>query len=65
MNAVFYDPSTARLFAATDKGVFRSENSGQTWSREVEGLPDAPIHVLEKSGQRLFSGTRDGLFFQR
>ncbi len=63
VNAVFYDPGTARLFAATDKGLFRSENGGKTWSREVEGLPDAPIHVLEKSGQRLFTGTRDGLFF--
>jgi photosystem II stability/assembly factor-like uncharacterized protein len=63
VNAVFYDPSTARLFAATDKGIFRSENGGETWSRKVEGLPDAPIRALEKSGQRLFSGTRDGLFF--
>lgn len=62
VNSVFYDPSTALLLAATDKGVFRSENGGQTWSRKVEGLPNAPIHVLEKSGQRLFSGTRDGLF---
>ncbi len=63
VNAVSYDPNTARLLAATDKGVFRSENGGQTWNRKVVGLPDAPIHVLEKSGQRLFSGTRDGLFF--
>ncbi len=63
VNAVFYDQSTGQLFAATDKGVFRSDDGGQTWSRKVEGLPDAPIHVLEKSGQRLFSGTRDGLFF--
>ena len=63
VNAVLYDQGTGQLFAATDKGVFRSDDGGQTWSRKMEGLPHTPIHVLEKSGQRLFSGTRDGLFF--
>ncbi len=61
--AVLYDQDSAQLFAATDKGLFRSDNGGKTWKMKASGLPDAPIHVLEKSGERLFSGTRDGLFF--
>ncbi len=62
-NAVLYDQNSAQLFAATNKGLFRSDDGGQTWKMKASGLSDAPIHVLEKSGNRLFCGTRDGLFF--
>ena len=62
VNVMLYDYTSTQLFVGTDKGVFRSDNRGQTWQMKVNGLPNSPINVLEKSGKRLFSGTRDGLF---
>ena len=63
VSAIVNNPSSKQLFAATDMGVFRSKDSGKTWMIKVKGLPDTPIHALEKSGQRLFCGSGKGLFF--
>jgi len=31
------------LFAATDKGIWRSDDGGQTWARKTDGLPSTNI----------------------
>ena len=62
VSSVLYDESSDHLFAATDIGVFRSQNRGKTWTGKSRGLPDSPVSSLEKNGERLFCGTREGLF---
>jgi photosystem II stability/assembly factor-like uncharacterized protein len=63
VNAVLYDPEAKMLFAAGETGVLRSPDGGKTWAMKVRGLPYSPIYTLEKNGDRIFCGTRQGLFF--
>jgi hypothetical protein len=41
-----------RLFIGADIGVFRSDDSGETWVAYDEGLPNAPVVHLEIQGSR-------------
>ena len=61
VNAIVVDPkSTAQVFVATDRGVWRSKNSGGAWSAFNNGLPNVIVGdlVLHPSTRRLRAGTR-------
>lgn len=42
------------LFAATEKGVWRSDDEGRTWAEKVHGLPWKEIHGFAGGGDRLY-----------
>jgi photosystem II stability/assembly factor-like uncharacterized protein len=55
------------LYAATDAGLFRSEEAGRAWTRIGEGLADAAVTALlfplaPDSGAEFFVGTSRGIF---
>ena len=50
------------LFAATEIGVFHSDNEGGSWAIKVEGLPPIAVNTLAKAGNQIFAGTRNGIF---
>lgn len=62
IHAILYDRASHSLFAGSGVGVFRSDDRGKTWDMKSRGLPDSPVHVLERIEGRLFCGTRIGLF---
>lgn len=58
------------LFAAGEGGVFRSADSGRTWSPANRGLPARDgygmrVHSLADAGDRLLAAGRYGLFESR
>ena len=56
-------PSSGNLlYAATDAGVFRSDNSGLSWSARNEGLTNLSVQSLAGSPTVLFAGTDAGAF---
>lgn len=61
-NAVVVDPShTSHLYAGADIGIWRSTDSGGTWSPFSEGLPDAAvIDVNMHNGRRLLWAATHG-----
>ncbi|MEP7301100.1 MAG: hypothetical protein ABI699_06185 [Caldimonas sp.] len=61
VNALVVDPKhTSHLFIATDRGVWRSNNSGTAWSAFNNGLPNAIVGdlLLHAASRRLRAGTR-------
>lgn len=42
------------LFAATEKGIWRSDDEGRTWSEKTNGLPWKEIHGFAGGGDRLY-----------
>jgi photosystem II stability/assembly factor-like uncharacterized protein len=63
ITTVLYDRDSGNLFAGGDTGVFRSTDAGKTWAMKVRGLPYSAVHSLERSGNRILCGTRQGLFY--
>lgn len=60
-------PNITHMYAATeDDGVFRSQNSGLTWSAfnsGLEGIPGAKnVRTVYADGSRMLAGTSAGLF---
>ena len=57
------------LFAGTEVGIFRSADSGKTWTPTSEGLRVSPdnilpnILVLTQKGNTLYAGTNGALFY--
>jgi hypothetical protein len=50
VNAFVVDPAdSTHLYAGTDRGVFKSTNSGATWSLYGSGLPDVAVFDLALS----------------
>jgi len=47
------------LFAATDQGVFRSQDAGMSWARCSESRPTISVLVLQ-DGRTVLAGTSDG-----
>lgn len=44
------------------KGVYRSDDDGQTWSLSNSGLANTEVHSLYSSGGIEYAGTEDGVF---
>lgn len=60
--SVLAAPDEGAVFAATEIGVLRTDDGGETWAMKVEGLPPLAVNTLAKSGNRMFAGTRNGLY---
>ncbi len=61
VNALVVDPkNSSQLFVATDRGVWRSKNSGGAWAAFNNGLPSVIVGdlVLHAATRRLRAGTR-------
>ncbi len=61
VNALVVDPkNSSQLFIATDRGVWRSKNSGSAWAAFNNGLPNVIVGdlVLHAATRRLRAGTR-------
>ena len=61
VSALVVDPkTTSTVYLATDRGVWRSKNSGTGWSEFNNGLPNviAGDLVLHESARLLRVGTR-------
>ena len=61
VNAIAVDPkSTSQVFIATDRGVWRSKNSGTAWAAFSNGLPNVIVGdlVLHAASRKLRAGTR-------
>ena len=57
--------TTTRLWAATQVGVYVSDNSGQTWRATSEGLPRGYVgHLLQDATTptRLWAATPEGVY---
>ena len=54
--------SRAGIFAATNDGVFRSNDGGTTWKRVVRGLADTKISSLIANDVELYAGTSVGVY---
>ena len=50
----------SNLFAATEGGVYLSNNNGTSWSAVNTGLGNAHVQSLAVSGSNLFAGTDKG-----
>jgi ligand-binding sensor domain-containing protein len=59
--SVFTDNSFS--YIGTEMGVFRSEDSGNSWTIKVDGLPYASVKKLYKLRDRLFCATNLGVFY--
>ncbi len=60
-----FDPSTPELlYAATDAGVFRSDNAGQSWAAKSEGLGTANLSALAGGGSVLVAATTGAGIFR-
>jgi len=62
VTTVLVDQAQRMVFAGSEKGVFRSRDSGNSWRNQSRGLSGASVKTLEKSGSRLLCGTKSGLF---
>ena len=53
------------IIAATDKGLLRSEDRGQTWMPSRSGIDIGTIFTVKASaaGDRLYTGTDHGVYF--
>ncbi len=56
------DSEQHSLYAATEIGVFRSDDAGKRWTIKVQGLPPITVNTLAKAGDQIFAGTRNGVF---
>jgi hypothetical protein len=63
--ALVFDPSrTLTLDAGTNKGIFKSTDSGSTWTSASTGLPASGIPALAVDPQTpatLYAGTNSGV----
>ena len=54
--------SDMMIYLAYKKGVFRSDNSGQSWTQLPEGINGSEIRELTKIENTVFAGTYKGLY---
>ena len=50
------------IYLAYKKGVFRSDNAGNSWTPLPEGINDRQIGVITNIGNTVFAGTNKGLY---
>jgi photosystem II stability/assembly factor-like uncharacterized protein len=53
------------LFAATQKGIYRSVDNGDNWAADNTGLSDTVVLAFTVSGNQLFAGTNGGGIWRR
>jgi len=52
----------ANVFAATNRGVFRSEDDGETWLAASAGLDNSNVNSIVATGKSLLVGTVEGAY---
>ncbi|MGW8179426.1 MAG: WD40/YVTN/BNR-like repeat-containing protein, partial [bacterium] len=62
VTSVLVDEAQRMVFAGSERGVFRSRDSGDSWRNQSRGLTELSVKMLQKSGSRLLCGTKSGLF---
>ena len=58
------DAQPGLVYAATSAGVFRSDDSGDTWAAMRDGLPRLPVVALSGSPAQLFAALDGGGVFR-
>ena len=51
-DVLVFPQSPERIWMGTDKGLFESQDAGETWSRQNRGLPNVPITRINISHDR-------------
>src|SRR5438552_3552947 len=68
VNALVVDPADdATVYATTDRGVYKSENSGTLWKPMTNGMSDLSVSALTISPEdhaALYAGTSRGAVFK-
>ncbi|MDE0637382.1 MAG: sigma-70 family RNA polymerase sigma factor [Candidatus Poribacteria bacterium] len=54
--------SDMTIYLAYEKGVFRSDNAGKSWTPLPEGIKDRTIRAFTAVGNTVFAGTYKGLY---
>ena len=73
INALTIDIDSDQLWAATNSGVYRSDNKGKTWQAFNTGLPSSVVvnsvqpDTVVNGGTRgvIFAGTKRGFYFSQ
>jgi photosystem II stability/assembly factor-like uncharacterized protein len=61
--SVVVEPLSRTVFAATDSGVFRSDDDGETWNEFNDGLTGFPVSAVAIGpNHTLYAATQDGVF---
>jgi photosystem II stability/assembly factor-like uncharacterized protein len=68
VNAIVVDPTDdATVYAATNQGVYKSENGGALWKPITNGMTELGVSALmigPEDHSIIFAGTRTGMIFQ-
>lgn len=64
---VLIDPTQpARVYAAAETSLYRSDDAGQSWEAAAQGLPDEGVAALAldpRQPQRLYASTSGGSLY--
>jgi len=61
--SVVVEPLSRTVFAATDSGVFRSDDDGETWNEFNDSLTGFPVSAVAIGpNHTLYAATQDGVF---
>ncbi|HUQ04275.1 MAG TPA: hypothetical protein VM261_17370 [Kofleriaceae bacterium] len=61
VNAI-HRASTTVMYAATNEGVYRSDNDGVAWVRASGGLPGGAVQGLSGSTTQMYAATSGGIY---
>jgi photosystem II stability/assembly factor-like uncharacterized protein len=63
ISALLFDGVHSGLFVASNRGIYRSDNRGDSWREKGKGLPAEPLRALELADSRLLCSTTRGVYF--